>query len=135
MDICPACKRKMVLNFNLFTCEWCRGDIRDLPLHHGYVVMTDERMHKPHYVFRTPGDAKRWKDHYRLDGAPVTKVLSPTAFRWQESRGALTGLEIANRLYEVVDDHKFDPRDSKVFRAPPGFRSRRTVHTVRRRRS
>lgn len=127
IGICPDCARKMALNFIHYTCEWCNADIRDLLLFQGYIVLTDERLHRPHYVFPKPDDAARWRDANGLTDCSIVKVLSPRRFKWRKSRGSLTNIKTANRLYHVAQDHRFPRRDPFVFIAPKGYKTRRTV--------
>lgn len=127
---CQDCTRPMALNFTDYVCEWCASDLEDLLLYTGFIVLTDERLHSPHYVFENISGAKRWRAANDLDDSALRKVLSPRRFRWRPSKGRLTGLSVANRLYHVVPDHKFDPKMPYVILAPKGFRTRRTARTV-----
>ena len=118
---CPDCRRTMSLGFSEYVCEWCTSKLEELRFHEGYVAMDDARLFTPHYVFLMQEEARQWAHAEGMDERKVVKVLSPNRFRWMKSRGKIPGLVIADRLYCIAPDHRFDPVESQVIIAPPGY--------------
>lgn len=114
--LCKTCKRPMTALFTSYVCDYCDG-LREAGRHRGFVVV-----HRPlpsqEYVFRTKEDAERWKSLNRQEGAKVKVVLSEDEFRWQASRGSVQGVMLADRLFEIFPDQRFEKKPYRAYVSP-----------------
>ena len=115
---CPACKRPMTALFTSFVCDWCDGLKKLAPVARGWVVWRsagdDER---ECYVFPTPQMAEYYRTVTRVEGE-VRQVLSEQPIRWSDGKGNIKNLRLAERLYTVYPDHRFEPGPYRAFLAP-----------------
>lgn len=115
---CPTCQRPMLALFTTCVCEHCDGEPEG-EFHRGWVVRPSQLVGVlKTWVFRYGHDARTWRDH-RSDGI-VLAVLSDRPFTWQRGRGPLKGLELAERPYEIYEDHRHPIGPSRGFYAPLG---------------
>ena len=110
---CKTCKRPMLALFTSYVCDYCDGH-RPAGTFRGYVVI-----HRPlpsqEYVFKTQADAERWRRLNRHEGAVVRPVLAEQEFRWQPSRGSVHGVILADRLFEIFPDPRFERRPYRAY--------------------
>jgi hypothetical protein len=111
--LCKICKRPMTPLFTSYVCDYCDG-LKQVGTFRGFVVL-----HRPlpsqEYVFRTKEDAERWRTLNRHDKAKVRPVLSEEEFRWQPSRGSIQGVMLADRLFEIFPDQKFERKPCRAY--------------------
>ena len=67
---------------------------------------------------RQVAPAERWRELNGLFDAEIREVRGDKPFRWQPSRGTVRGIILADRLFEICPDHKFEPRPNRAFLAP-----------------
>jgi hypothetical protein len=116
----------MTLLLVSYVCDYCDGLAEDTDYHRGYIVWRGPgSVPGQEYVFRTPEHAERWRIIKGLHDSEVREVLCEYEFHWQESRGTVKGLELADRLFEIYPDHRFEPKPYRAFLAPA--RSRRAA--------
>lgn len=112
---CEVCLRQMMPLFISYVCNHCDG-IRDgLEYHSGFVVWRGRPWGSQEYVFRTRKDAERWRVINGLHGCPIKEVTSETEFRWRKSGGFIEDLELADHLFEIFEDHRFEPGGHRAF--------------------
>jgi hypothetical protein len=119
---CPTCKRKMVQLFLTQACDHCDYGIPKDRLHRGFIVAQGvvdpaEERHEE-YVFRTRMDAERWRTAAGRDGQDIREVFSIEAFRWHLSRGTLRDVVLADHMFEIFPDHRYEPLPHRAFLAP-----------------
>ena len=114
---CPNCQRAMRALFFTFACDHCDGLVDSFDFR-GFVVLRRERtLPCEEYVFATRADAERWRELNGLFDAEIREVRGDKPFRWQPSRGTVRGIILADRLFEICPDHKFEPRPNRAFLA------------------
>lgn len=83
----------------------------------GFIVFDAQKpLPFDHYVFATRADAAKWRDMNVGYGNPpreIKEVRASRPFRWHPSRGTVRGIILADRLYEVYPDDKFEPRSNR----------------------
>ena len=91
-------------------CDFCEGRT-PVEYHEGYVVYRGGRDGVIHqeYVFRSPEDADRFRIMRNLQDLDIRKVRSEEPFRWQYSKGTIKDLELADHLYAIFPDHRYEP--------------------------
>lgn len=116
---CPICQREMLALFTSLVCERCDGPPSGR-FYVGFVVWRrgQERGPRQDYLFRTSGDAERWRQLNDLQQAEVRPVLTEVEPAWHLSRGSVRDLELANQLFEIYPDHRFPPAPHRGFLAP-----------------
>jgi hypothetical protein len=99
---CPACNGSMTLLFLSAVCEFCdsKPKVETAP-DRGWITWRSRPAGSCEYVFKTPGDAERWRDASGLTKFPIRSVLTSTPFRWRKSTGTVRDIELADRLFEV----------------------------------
>lgn len=115
---CVTCKREMVQLVYSQACDYCDfGPPKD-KLYPGFVVYRKpEAKVREEYVFRTRLDAERWRTAAGREGCEISKVYSVAPFRWQFSRGTLRDLVLADHIFEVFSDHRFELLPHRAFLA------------------
>lgn len=103
--------------FYSWVCEHCEG-LPEGDYDRGYVVWRDRPPASEEYVFRTKEDAERWRAHKQYGEKPIRIVLSEQPFRWRMSNGTITDVELADHLFEIYPDHRFEPGPYRAFLAP-----------------
>ena len=118
---CPACKRNMTALFTSYACDWCDGLRTPIPVARGWVIWrpgaetsVEER---ECYVFPTPQMAEYYRAVTSVEGN-VRQVLSETPIRWSDGKGNIKNLRLAERLYTIYPDHRFEPGPFRAFLAP-----------------
>jgi len=116
---CPVCKREMVQLFLTQVCDYCDYGIPKERLHRGFVVYRDpgEARSREEYVFRTRLDAERWRTAAGREECEIVQVYSLTPFRWHLSRGTLRDVVLADHMFEIFPDHRFEPLPHRAFLA------------------
>jgi hypothetical protein len=103
----------MTALFTSYVCDYCDG-LKPAGVFRGFVVV-----HRPlpsqEYVFKTKEDAEKWRRLSRHDKAEVRQVISEQEFRWQPSRGSIQGVTLADRLFEIFPDPKFERRPYRAY--------------------
>lgn len=117
---CQQCKREMVELFTSCRCDWCDFEPTATKLHRGFIVqgkpVRDACVMAPmYYVFRTIGDADRWRKAVGYEAHPIDEVSSLDAFRWQLSRGVISDVVLADHMFEVFQDHRYEPLPHRAF--------------------
>ncbi len=111
--LCNTCKRPMTALFTSYVCDYCDGK-KSAGTFRGWVVV-----HRPlpsqEYVFKTFDDAEKWRRLNHHDAASVRAVLSENEFRWQASRGHVRGVVLADRLFEIFPDQRFERRPYRAY--------------------
>lgn len=121
---CPTCKREMVQLFLSQACDYCDYGVPKEKLHRGFIVYmrrSDADVTSApceEYVFRTRMDAERWRTAAGRDGADIHEVFSLMPFRWHLSRGTLRDVVLADHMFEVFSDHKYEPLPHRCFLSP-----------------
>ena len=117
---CPNCNREMVPLFTSFVCDYCDGLVSGTDYYRGYIVCRgpEEVRGRQVYVFRTREDAERWRSVRNLHDHRICEVLSEHDIKWRQSRGSVKDLELADRLFEIYPDHRFEPKPNRAFIAP-----------------
>jgi len=70
------------------------------------------------YVFRSREDAERWCKHRGHEVKAIRIVLTESTFRWKMSAGSVTDVELADHLFEIYADHRYEPKPFRAFLAP-----------------
>lgn len=118
---CSACKREMVQLFLSQACDHCDFGVPKERLHRGFVVYrkpADNQSQYEDYVFRTRMDAERWQRAAGYEGRPdvtIREVYSLMPYRWHLSRGTLRDVVLADMMFEVFPDHKYEPLPHRCF--------------------
>jgi hypothetical protein len=106
--------------FVTYACDFCDGLTKPGLLHRGFVVWRG--LHptgaREEYVFPTRADADRYRSAARLCHYEIREVLSETQIHWHPSRGTIRGLDLADHLYTIYPDHRFEPGPYRAFLAP-----------------
>lgn len=117
---CPTCKREMAPLFTTQACDYCDFGVAKDKLHSGFVVYNDNPNDPPpreEYVFRTRMDADRWRSASDRAGHSIFKVWSLSPFQWEMSRGTLRDVVLADHIYEVYPNHRYEPLPNRCFLA------------------
>ena len=91
-------------------CDFCDGRA-DVRYYEGFVVYRgghDGIVHEE-YVFRTIRDAQRFRALRDLEHVEIRRVRSHDPFQWRYSGGTTKGLELADHLYAIFPDHRYEP--------------------------
>jgi hypothetical protein len=115
---CQTCKREMNQLFYSQACDYCDYGVPKESLHRGFSVLG--KMPVPgtstsEYVFRTRTDAELWRVASGREGYEICPVYSTTPFRWHLSRGTLRGVVLADSMFEVFADHRYEPLPNRAF--------------------
>jgi hypothetical protein len=125
---CPACKRHMTALFTSYVCDWCDGLKKPLPVARGWVVWRTvaEMAERECYVFPTPQMAEYYRSVTHVEGE-IRQVLSELPIRWSDGKGNIKNLRLAERLYTVYPDHKYEPGAFRAYLAPEESMPRRAA--------
>ena len=63
-------------------------------------------------------DAALWRAASNLSHCEIRKVLTEHKIRWQRSTGSLEELELAERPFQLYEDHRYVPEPYRAFLAP-----------------
>lgn len=116
---CESCKRSMTSLFTSCSCDWCDFAPPIAKLHRGYVV-PDVHVSSDgfSYVFRTIGDAERWRTVAGYATSPIVEVHSLEPFRWHLSRGVIENVVLADHMFEIFKTHRYEPLPHRAFITP-----------------
>ena len=116
---CSRCKRPMIALFYSAVCDYCERQMPTESLYRGFVVYRGQRSADgdEEYVFRTRADAERWRRIAGREGCEIREVYSLNAFRWHKSRGSARDLELADHLFKIFPDHRYEPLPHRAFLA------------------
>lgn len=116
---CQICKREMVQLFLTQACDHCDYGVPKERLHRGFVVYrgANDTGTCEEYVFRTRMDAERWRTAAGREGCEIHEVYSLTPFRWHLSRGTLRDVVLADHMFEIFPDHRYEPLPHRAFLA------------------
>jgi hypothetical protein len=99
-------------------CDHCDG-LPDTPTFRGFIVLRrDRQLPSEEYVFATRADAERWRELNALLDAEIHEVWNEKPFRWQPSRGTVRGIILADRLFEIWPEARFEPGPNRAVIAP-----------------
>ena len=118
---CPVCRRQMVQLFLTQACDYCDYGVPKEKLHRGFIVYQsreDNTASREEYVFRTRMDAERWRTAAGREGCTIREVYSLMPFRWHLSRGTLRDVVLADHMFEVFSDWKYEPLPHRCFLSP-----------------
>ena len=117
--ICSVCKREMSLLLVSYACDYCDGPA-PTEFFAGYIVYQPERIGtgSPIYVFPSQADASVWRSKCGLQAFELREVHSHLPFTWKTSVGAIAEIRLANRAFEVFEDHRYEPRPNRAYLAP-----------------
>jgi hypothetical protein len=100
----------MTLLFFSAACDFCEGTVEPRYFR-GFVIYRgagDGQVHEE-YVFRSAADAERWRRLMGLSAYEVRPVHSERPFRWRRSSGSVKGLELADHLFSIYPDRRYEP--------------------------
>lgn len=116
---CKSCKREMVQLFLSQKCDYCDYGLPLERLHRGFIVF--RQMQGPgvreEYVFRTGMDAERWRTAAGREDCEIREIYSLTPYRWHLSRGTLRDVALADHMFEIYPDHRYEPLPHRAFLA------------------
>lgn len=119
---CDICQRDLRPLFRTYYCEYCDTKDSDTPpgtWYSGWVCYRPEGSRILNYcVFPNRKDTEKWKAVNDIKDGEVREVYSETPFTFKKSSGILKGISIADSLYEVYPDHKYDPKPYRAFVKP-----------------
>lgn len=109
----------MLALFFTVVCERCEGQPRVEPdVHRGYIIWRARPPGSTEYVFRHRDGAAAWRSSAGLGHFAIRAVLGSAPFRWRASSGTLTGIELAEGVYEVYPDDLYDRAPHRVHLDP-----------------
>lgn len=117
-NACPKCKRLMTQLFLSQACDHCDYGVTKDRLHRGFIVHRESDADSEsiaEYVFRTRMDAERWRTAAGREGCEIHEVYSLTPFRWNLSRGTLRDVVLADQMFEIFPDHRYEPLPHRAF--------------------
>jgi hypothetical protein len=105
----------MTALFYSLECRFCNNDLKGY-YYVGYIVVRagDNFPISSMYVHQGLNDVKKWQE-LGIQGS-VKAVLSQSPFTWTLS--PLLAITVADSLYTVYADHKYEPGPQKAFLAP-----------------
>jgi hypothetical protein len=109
----------MVQLFLTQACDYCDYGLPRDRLHRGFIVYRPEAepRGREEYVFRTRMDAERWRTAAGRDECEIQEVYSLSPFRWHLSRGTLRDVVLADHMFEIFPDHRYEPLPHRAFLA------------------
>ena len=113
---CTDCNRPMTALLLSYVCDHCDGlQVPSTP-YPGFVVYrgAPEGSVREEYVFRTHLDAERWRILSQREECEIREVESSSEFRWRVSTGSVKDLELADRLFEIFPDHRYEPAPNRA---------------------
>lgn len=112
---CPTCKRSMTALFLTTACDYCDYGVAPDKLHRGFIVFGSGSVTVEEYVFQTVADAEAWRVASGRDGCTVRAVYSLVPFRWHLSRGCLQNVTLADHMFEIFPNHRYEPLPHRAF--------------------
>jgi len=105
--------------FTSVVCDYCDGLARPAEYFSGFVVWQPERSREGRaaYVFRSRTEAELWRSDRSLEEFRIREVLCEFPLAWRVSTGTLEGVEVADRLFEIYEDKRFEPAPNRAFLA------------------
>ena len=93
-------------------CDRCDGgaEVQEF----GWIVWRGRPPGASEFVFRSPEDAKRWRDANRLSHYPIRRVSTEAKIHWRQSTGSLKQIELADRLFEIYPTVRYPPADNRA---------------------
>jgi hypothetical protein len=114
----------MVQLFLTMACDYCDYGVPKEKLHRGFIVYraatpgaASDRNSVEEYVFRTRMDAERWRTAAGREGCSINEVYSLMPFRWHLSRGTLRDVVLADHMFEIFPDHRYEALPHRAFLA------------------
>jgi hypothetical protein len=109
----------MIPLFVSCVCEYCDTPPARETLYSGFVVwsLTRHKFGSRQYVFPSRAMAERWQAIRGPEDAVVREVWCAHPFRWHVGRGSIRNLRLADRLFEIYPDHRFEPSSDRAFLA------------------
>lgn len=113
---CTDCNRPMTALLLSYVCDYCDGLRIEPTPYRGFVVNRGSAEHRvrEEYVFRSREDAERWRSASGLEHYEIREVASASEFRWRASTGSLKDVELADRLYEIFPDPRYEPAPNRA---------------------
>jgi hypothetical protein len=104
--------------FVSYVCDWCDGLKRPTVVARGFVVWPEEVVVDAMelYVFPTREMAAHYQRSTGSSGE-IREVASEYPIRWQPGRGSIKNLRLADRLYSIYPDFRFEPAPYRAFLA------------------
>lgn len=116
MQLCPICKREMTPLFTSYACDFCDGLVSFGSLSRAYVAWPRGAVEaRTAYLFPSRDVAERWVIAAHLEGHEVREVATADEIRWHMSRGTVEGIELADHVFEVFPDHRFELAPYRAF--------------------
>jgi len=103
--------------FLSMACDYCDFGPSQSQIHRGFVVFGGV-INGEEYVFRSRADAERWKSAAGREGYTIREVGSLTPFRWHLSRGTLRDVVLADSMFQVFPDFRYEPLPHRCFLMP-----------------
>jgi hypothetical protein len=105
--------------FTSYACDYCDGVLEvELP-YSGYALWdpgaTGERTE---YVFPTRTEAKRYRAAVNREHHEVRAVRSEHEFTWRVGGGNGGDIVVADHVYTIFPDHRFEPAPNRACLAP-----------------
>jgi hypothetical protein len=108
----------MTLLLSSFVCDFCDGHLEVVAPYRGFVVWSaDHPIQQNAFVFATREDADTWTRATNKDDADIREVRMEEEPSWHKGRGSVQGITLADRVYEVYPDHRFEPASNRAFLA------------------
>jgi hypothetical protein len=111
----------MTALFTSYVCDWCDGLKKLHPVARGWVIWRPSALvnaeERECYVFPTPQMAEYYRSVTNVEGE-IRQVLSEQPIRWSDGKGNIKNLRLAERLYTIYPDHRFEPGPYRAFLAP-----------------
>jgi hypothetical protein len=104
-------------------CDHCDYGVDRACVHRGYLIRGDvdpaedaeDGVLATAYVFRTTLDAERWRTAAGRENWPIYEALSLTPYRWILSRGTLRDVALADAMFEIFADHRFEALPNRAW--------------------
>jgi hypothetical protein len=107
----------MVKIFLSQACDHCDYGIPKDRLHRGFIVYRAPEAGEStseEYVFRTRMDAERWRTAASREECEIREVYSLDPFRWHLSRGTLRDVVLADHMFEIFPNHKYEQKPHRA---------------------
>jgi len=108
----------MLALFISYVCDYCEKPPSTEGMHRGWIVWRNSPAGARDYVFPDRASAERWRALRGPADGEIRQVLCQSPFRWRHSAGAIKDIRLADRLYEIYPDHRFEPARDRAFLAP-----------------
>jgi hypothetical protein len=107
--------------FISYVCDYCDG-LKLLEFRfRGYIVFNGNRDPNGHldYVFPTRADAEQYRRATNRDQDEIREVYSEFEFKWHMGRGSIKNLKLADHIYTIYPDYRFEPGPYRACLIPP----------------